>query len=347
MIEDDPNRDAHQESDDEDESDDASEDEAQEAENKLSVDPDWDCIELDKHETLNNGWKIELQRIEPEILDIPADADLVTIFRTLATEVTERGVQFTNLYAQQAKRQGWRQLDVVEYEAFIGALIYMGKQRLTRVDAWREEPWGNNLLRSLFSARRFNDIMACLHFVDNTTVNVAARRKDTFWQVRPLIDALNNRFARHYSPANELGIDEMTTLFKGRSRAKQFNPNKPIKWGFKTFALGESKTGYILSFFPYQGKDTERGEESIAQFSISKLLQAPRFHNQNYIVAFDNWFANMVSVGWLIERGIHCVFTFRSSRKNFPSKQNLAVDKKNPGTYLISYLFTEQHLQPE
>ena len=42
-----------------------------------------------------------------------------------------------------------------------------------------------------------------------------------------------------------LSIDEMTTPTKGRTRVKQYNKDKPDKWGAKDFELCCAKTGYF------------------------------------------------------------------------------------------------------
>lgn len=42
--------------------------------------------------------------------------------------------------------------------------------------------------------------------------------------------------------------------FTGRSTMKQYMPLKPIKRGFKVWAMTDSATGYLLSFDVYTGK---------------------------------------------------------------------------------------------
>ena len=33
-------------------------------------------------------------------------------------------------------------------------------------------------------------------------------------------------------------------------------PNKPVKYGIKTFTMADSKNGYVLNVLPYTGRDT-------------------------------------------------------------------------------------------
>ena len=44
--------------------------------------------------------------------------------------------------------------------------------------------------------------------------------------------------------------------FRGRFGAKQYMPNKPVKYGIKAFTMADSKNGYVLNVLPYTGRDT-------------------------------------------------------------------------------------------
>ena len=59
-------------------------------------------------------------------------------------------VVFTNNYAPQVQRSGWVDTHVSEMKAFLGALLYMGRKKLQRPDAWRIDPWGDVFLKSVF-----------------------------------------------------------------------------------------------------------------------------------------------------------------------------------------------------
>ena len=43
--------------------------------------------------------------------------------------------------------------------------------------------------------------------------------------------------------------------FKGRIGFRQYMPNKPTRWGIKMWSLCESKSGYLLDWNIYTGKD--------------------------------------------------------------------------------------------
>ena len=93
--------------------------------------------------------------------------------------------------------------------------------------------------------------------------------------LRIIIDWMNETSKKHYVANQKLGLDERCSPFKGRCRAKMYNPSKPAKleWHLKDFVLAESDTGFVLKFFPYQGKDAQRpAGMSLAEWTVKTLL---------------------------------------------------------------------------
>ncbi|XP_015373375.1 PREDICTED: piggyBac transposable element-derived protein 4-like [Diuraphis noxia] len=70
------------------------------------------------------------------------------------------------------------------------------------------------------------------------------------------------RFLKH------LSIDESVIAFKGRSGMKQYMPMKPIKRGFKVWALADSASGYLINFEIYTGKNSN----NLTEFGLGEHL---------------------------------------------------------------------------
>jgi len=222
----------------------------------LEVDMDSDEVPLVNEPT--SGWRpVEDHKSVPQskmgARGFYPDATIGYIFKALLGGLIMLSVVMTNLYARQNNRSGWRDTSTLEMTAFFGLILYFGRKQLSRTDAWRDFPWGDPFAQQIFPKTRFDALYACWHLVDNTKVSDKEKKANAFWQVWPLITTLGVTFLQHFSPGFELSIDEMTTPFKGKSRAKQYNPAKPNKWGFKDFALCCARTGYCLVFHPYQG----------------------------------------------------------------------------------------------
>lgn len=73
---------------------------------------------------------------------------------------------------------------------------------------------------------------------------------DKLYKLRPIINFIENSFAKYYQPQQKLVVDECKVKFKGRNSMKQYMRDKPVKRGFKIWMLC-TQTGYNLKFKIY------------------------------------------------------------------------------------------------
>ncbi|PSN48689.1 PiggyBac transposable element-derived protein 3 [Blattella germanica] len=110
-----------------------------------------------------------------------------------------------------------------------------------------------------------------------------------------------------------LSVDEIIIPFKGRSSLKQYNQNKPHKWGIKVFAI-TSSSGILHDFEIYVGKgtvsDTNMGISDDIVVRLAEIVP----ENKNYKLAFDNWSASHQLLLALKEKRIWTCCTVRSNR---------------------------------
>ena len=88
-------------------------------------------------------------------------------------------------------------------------------------------------------------------------------------------------------------IDESMIKYMGRAIAWiQYMPRKPIKHGIKVFALCCGKTGVLVSFLIYTGKDTDTGQDWSSCGVVDTLLAlAGLLHlGVGRILYTDNWY---------------------------------------------------------
>ena len=76
--------------------------------------------------------------------------------------------------------------------------------------------------------------------------------------------------------------------FKGNIHFRVYNPNKPDKYGIKTFELCDSTNGYCCSF-------GETGNQTVSKYGktydlVMSLLQ--NYKKQGYIVYMDNFYTS-------------------------------------------------------
>ena len=69
-------------------------------------------------------------------------------------------------------------------------------------------------------------------------------------------------------------------------------PNNPDKFGIKFWMAADMKTKYILSSFPYMGKDDSHpAEVTLSEHVVLRLLEPYRKTGQN--VTKDNFFTSV------------------------------------------------------
>ena len=236
--------------------------------------------------------------------------------------IMETFVSSTNAYASCTKETDWKkQLSVKELDVFFACILYLGIVRVpTRRAAWsKNERYSIPFLKTLMSGKRFEAILRNLHYVNTaelTTEQEAVRgRESSFWQVQEFLTRLANNFYTYFSPGQFLDIDEMCIYFKGRHKARCYNPNKPEKWHFKAFCLNDADTGYLLDFFMYEGKDEKRpAGQSATTYPVLRLTNHNDLYHNNHIICLDNWYQSPELVPALREKGFHTVGTLRTNR---------------------------------
>lgn len=106
-------------------------------------------------------------------------------------------------------------------------------------------------------------------FVDVNEEEDAPIDDGWFAKAAPLVEHVNTVLQRIcWHPGFALSIDEMMRLFKGRSIQTHRMKHKPIKEGFKFFAICCAQSGYVYSFFP-----DGRKEKNTILDSIQKLIE--------------------------------------------------------------------------
>ncbi len=117
----------------------------------------------------------------------------------------------------------------------------------------------NKLISTTMKRNRFdllNQHIACNdpakdpELIRDKAHRLMAKRKNPLHPLRPLWDKIRRRCLKNYRPNSELAINEAMIRYRGfkASVRKFFMPLKPIRAGFKIYALAESSTGYFLNF---------------------------------------------------------------------------------------------------
>ena len=133
----------------------------------------------------------------------------------------------------------WKIVTSDEVRVIPGLLLYLGTQREVGVwRYWREEGQGSSLVRAM-SLNRFCQIKRFLHGSDP---DLQLSRAKWFRKLEPLDRIIRDHSQKYYLPASTITVDEMIIRFGVKSYHTYRMPSKPIKEGYKVFALCD--TGY-------------------------------------------------------------------------------------------------------
>ncbi|CAH2088127.1 unnamed protein product [Euphydryas editha] len=109
--------------------------------------------------------------------------------------------------------------------------------------------------------------------------------------------------------------------YYGKHYAKQFIRGKPIRFGYKNWALCTSP-GYMVAFSVYTGKSSEKKDFGLGGDVILNLIEQRKLPAKSGIkVYFDNFFTSLPLMRHLGELRYYATGTIRANRvENCPLK---------------------------
>lgn len=234
-------------------------------------------------------------------------------------DVPDMLVLETNRYAHQMNKPGCYDHSKDEVKAFFGIPLLMSVNPSHHFYLY----WSSDLffnvpeISKLMTFKRFQSVLNCLHVSDNSKQEKKGKEDhDHLAKIRPLITALNVRFAQHYTPSAHQVVDENMIPFKGRSSLKEYLPMKPIKRGYRVWCRADSDPGYLMQFQVYEGSDASwPAERALGEHVGLSLAENIQHGAQLY---FDNYFTTTRLMKNLTEKGVLAAGTLRSNRKDLP-----------------------------
>ena len=181
---------------------------------------------------------------------------------------------------------------------------------------------------------KWKNLCVDMHAIDTSVVPPAQQseknKQDSFWKLGDFLFVMSELFGKYRIPLWDLTIDEFTIPFKGRHRARCFNPKKPEKYHLKGFSLNEARTGYCIAFYMYRGRDEKRPKEITATMWPMTALLGPRksLHGKGYRIWADNWFTGMGTIGECVKLGMDYVGTSKTNRQGDAFGKTTAADTK-------------------
>lgn len=280
--------------------------------------------------------------------------------------------QHTNQYAEIKRAQspsnqlqrGWTPCTAGEIRILFGLWLYMGINRLPSTsDYWRQNPTGKShrIVQTLYQTRhknrwrkygstsygskissihelvcnsigvvRFEQLKRYFHVSDPTLPKPSDN--EWFFKMEPLSSKLRNAFQQYFVPGTKVSVDEMMIKFFGRSKHTIKIKHKPIKQGYKVWAL--SYKGYTYSFLYYSGVKGI-GTAEIQQIPGLTPTVSAVYHlattlprtGRRFEIFMDNLFTNVPLFVALRKLGIGAAGTTRINASGFPDDLKIEKDK--------------------
>ncbi|XP_069670940.1 piggyBac transposable element-derived protein 3-like isoform X1 [Periplaneta americana] len=233
-------------------------------------------------------------------------------------------------------------LDPDELRVFLGILLLSGYHRLpSERHYWSEEAdLGLDIVKNAMSRNQFLKLKSLIHFNDNTDPNDQNHNKG--FKVRPLMSMLNAAFQQFGIFSEHLAIGEMIVKYYGHNSLKQLIRGKPIRFGYKLWALCGSN-GYCYKFDLYCGKDaagsdvSNRHDLALGTKVVLNMLDCivhPRAHD----IYFDNFFTSRDLLLHLQDLGFRATGTVRENRMDgCPLQDTKLLQKSVRGSYDYSF----------
>lgn len=256
-------------------------------------------------------------------------------------------VHYTNKHAHQFiedsdednwYRRRWSDIDIDEFKAFIGCLIYIGVHKSgneSYEELWSDDD-GRPKLRATMSLNRFKVIMKFLRFDDKKT-RKDRRQRDKLSAFREIWEMFLSRCRMCYSLGPNGTVDEMLVGFRGRCPFRVYMPSKPNRYGIKIWVLADSETCYFYNAQIYLGKEGNLPEIGQANRVVMDLCHPIYQSGRN--ITTDNFFTSVPLAANLLDKRLTLMGTLRSNKPEIPS---LFQGSSQREVYSSIFAFTEK-----
>jgi len=148
---------------------------------------------------------------------------------------------------------------------FFRLVIKMGHdQHHSLKEYWsREEQYCTSFYSNVMARDRFFHILRFLHSENNDNPpNHDDPDYDRLWKIRKIFDTLNKKVYELYNPTEQLAVDKVIVLYKGRVVFRQYIPKKHKRFGIKIYKLCDS-LGYTYEMSVHLGKQRQHATAQI------------------------------------------------------------------------------------
>lgn len=216
--------------------------------------------------------------------------------------------------------------NIIEMKAFIGLMYYRGLygMNMHRVNILFSERHGAPVFSACMSRNRFEFLQGHLCF-DHAADRDERWKHDRFTAIREVFEGCNKKFGKALVPDDYLSLDE--TLYPTRVQIsfKQYNPDKPAKYGLLFKSINGARYPYTHQTIVYSGKPVEEPNEYYVAGTIEyikrlvdTLSKHQRLAGRN--ISMDRLYTSFEVADWLLQKKITMVGTIQANRVGIPAE---------------------------
>lgn len=225
-----------------------------------------------------------------------------------------------------------RLLTHCELYAFIGLLYARGLlgQSMHATSILFSETAGHPIFGATMSRHRFTFLVSILSF-DNAEERPELWKTDRFAAAREITIIFNERMKSVLVPSEFLSIDETLYAMRHQIGFRQFNPNKPAKYGLLYKSLNDARFPFTYQVLPYSGKPVDgdgpyylKATEDYVKMLVESMV--PR-NMKGRNISMDRLYTSISTANLLLARGITVVGTLTTNRLGLPDELKAPKDR--------------------
>ena len=221
-----------------------------------------------------------------------------------------------------------------EIKALIGLIYLRGLYGMNHrnIELLFAKDIGIDIFGATMSQQRMKFLLANITF-DDPDERAQNWPSDRFAAARPLFEKFNSNCSKYVYPSEYLTIDETLYPMRHQIAFRQYNPNKPHKYGLLLKSLNDSRVPYTYKAVPYCGKPDNgdgpfyiESTEQYVKYLINETEKDVSLHGRN--LSTDRLYTSISLAKWLLDRHITTVGTLNTNRIGIPDELKSTKDRE-------------------
>ena len=269
------------------------------------------------------------------------------------SEIIQKIVNYTNMDIREVRSRvpqstlddkkitHFNETDAIEIRAIIGLSYFRGQlnQNLAKIQQLFDEDIGHPVFGATMSAKRFGFLLARIRFDDKAT-RPERYQIDRLAAIREIFEMFNCNCSKHVAPTVHSAVDECLYPMRNKSDLKNYNPDKPAKYGL----LIQSYNSVDFPFTHSMIVSTGKPKSGDGPYYIPKVFEKVRKlveNTERYVklqgrnISMDRYYTSIQLAEWLLDKKkITMLGTLQKNRQGLP-KQVVSLDGRETHSYEV------------